>query len=146
MSAMNPAPAKASRPAPSRRSGVPGAKAIIQFATAACAAVGVGLAAPASAAPAQLNAQVAESPDAAFLQALDQIGVGHPNNGQALATANSVCQRLGDGFSAAETEEGLVKANPGLEPLHATAFVKAARTVYCPGAAVGVLPGYPGQA
>lgn len=145
MSAMNRFPAKASRTVAVRRPGVPAAKAIILFATAACTAAGVGLAGPASAAPAELSAQVAESPDAAFLQALDQIGVGHPNNRQAVATANSVCQRLGDGFSAAETEEGLMKANPGLAPLHATAFVKAARTVYCPGAAVGVLPGYPAQ-
>lgn len=114
--------------------------------TSACAAVVVAMAAPASAEPTDPGMPPANSPDALFVQALDQVGIQHPSDRQAVDTANNVCQRIHDGFSAAETVEALEKANPALGPAHATAFVKVARTVYCPGVAVGQLPGHPGQA
>lgn len=138
-------PARSARPA--RRRGVRNATVAAFFLTSACAAA-IGIASPAvaeptAAEPAELVA--ANQPDAAFLQALDRAGVGHANDRQAIGTAGNVCQRIRDGFSSAETAHDLQRANPGLEHPHAVAFVKVARTVYCPEVTTGVLPGHPGQ-
>jgi hypothetical protein len=113
--------------------------------TSACAAVVIALAAPASAEPTDPGVPPADSLDAVFVQALDRVGIQHPDDRQAVQTANNVCLRIHDGYSAAETEEALQEANPSLEHSHAAAFVKVARTVYCPGVGVGLLPGHPGQ-
>lgn len=142
-------PAEAPGKVATRPRGLPGTTMKTRLAkllvTSACAAVAVALAAPASAEPTDPGVLFGDSPDAAFVRALDQIGIQHPNDRQAVDTANNVCQRIHDGFSAFETVEELQKANPGLESSHATAFVKVARTVYCPGVGVGPLPGHPGQ-
>jgi hypothetical protein len=113
--------------------------------TSACAAFAVGTTAPAHAEPTVADAPAADQADVVFFRALDQAGVGHADDHQAVGAANNVCQRIRDGFSTAENVEELEKANPGLAHPHAVAFVKVARTVYCPGVGVGVLPGHPGQ-
>ncbi|MEB3020013.1 DUF732 domain-containing protein [[Mycobacterium] crassicus] len=112
----------------------------------ACATAVVVAAAPAYADPTDSGVLSVDTQETALVRALDQVGIEHPNDRQAVDTAHNVCQRIRDGFSADETIEELQKANPGLGPSHADAFVKVARTVYCPSVGVGQLPGYPGRA
>lgn len=100
---------------------------------------------PASASPVDPDAGGTPSREETFLAALDQAGIGHANNQQAVGAAQNTCQRVRDLFSTAEIAEDLEKANPGLAQLHAVAFVKIARTVYCPGVGEGDMPGYPGH-
>lgn len=120
---------------------------LLAAAAAACAAA---LASPASADPApadptSTNASATEAVtlpggapvkpenrESVLVDALDQVGIGHPDNKQAITAANNVCGRIKDGKTPAETVSELQKANPGLEHEHALAFVEVARTVYCP--------------
>lgn len=102
-------------------------------------------AAPVNALPADPSADSPRDQDGAFLAALDQAGIRHVSNQQAIGAARNTCQRVRDLFSTAEIADGLEQANPGLAPPHAVAFVTIARAVYCPGVGEGELPGYPGQ-
>ncbi|MEB3032208.1 DUF732 domain-containing protein [[Mycobacterium] nativiensis] len=116
------------------------------LAGAVCATAVVVAAAPAHADPTDSSVLSVDTAETALVRALDQVGIRHPDDRQAVDTAHNVCQRIRDGFSADETVEELQKANPGLGPSRADAFVKVARTVYCPSVGVGQMPGYPGRA
>lgn len=110
------------------------------LAASAFGAAAVGLAASAGAsplvqpAPSDPTGYVIAEKDAAFLRALDRVGIAHPADPEALGTARHACARILDGYTVRDTVGEVAEANPGLSTLKAAHFVAVARVVYCPGA------------
>lgn len=87
----------------------------------------IGLAAPAYADPGEGGGN-----DAAFLTALNQVGISYPNPGQAIGTAQSVCGCLNDGVSGLALIHELKTRNPGFDMDDASDFAMIAARFYCP--------------
>lgn len=73
----------------------------------------------------------AETEDAGFLSALDQMGISYPNPGDAVAGGHAVCQYLAEGHSPNQAAKALKNANPSLTLTKSSQFVGIARAMYC---------------
>lgn len=87
----------------------------------------IGLAAPAYADPGE-----GAGNDAAFLAALNQVGIRYPSPNQAIGTAQSVCGCLNDGVSGLALVHELKTRNPGFDMDDASDFAMIAAKFYCP--------------
>lgn len=70
--------------------------------------------------------------DAAFLQALNEVGIKYPSEDQVIASGKAVCAYIETRHTPAETVQTVAEENPQLSPGQAVDFVILARGAYCP--------------
>lgn len=88
------------------------------------AAAVVGLAAPAYA--------DTSGEDAAFLTALNQAGLTHRGDGQAVAAGRAVCDLMNGGLTPMDTVAAVQSTNPGFTLAHAAKFTAISASTFCP--------------
>ncbi|GFG73519.1 DUF732 domain-containing protein [Mycobacterium botniense] len=70
--------------------------------------------------------------DAAFLQALQEVGITYPSADRVIASGKAVCSYMAGGHSPNATVQMVAEENPELSPDQALQFVDLARGAYCP--------------
>lgn len=84
----------------------------------------IGLSAPAHAEP--------TGDDAAFLAALDKVGITYADPGQAITAAKAMCGLVANGVTGLQLVADLRDYNPGLTMDSAAKFAAIASGAYCP--------------
>ncbi len=104
--------------------------------TSACAAVMLGVAAPAHADPndpaTDPYVYVPSATDATFLQSIDRLGIKQLSGPDAVNIAKAACADIVQGNGIRDAVAGVRNAAPGMPLLQGAHFVAVARALYCP--------------